>query len=42
MKMDKIKYRAVNKYLFLKDNTPMQIEDELDSVYGESHHHLPQ
>ncbi|GFW46496.1 HTH_48 domain-containing protein [Trichonephila clavipes] len=34
--MDKIKYRAVIKYLLLKGNTPMQIKDELDSVYGDS------
>ena len=36
MKMDKIEYRAVIKYLFLKGNTPAQIKDELDSVYGDS------
>ena len=36
MKMDKIEYRAVNKYLFLKRNTPTQIKDELDSIYGDS------
>ena len=36
MKVDKIKYRAVIKYLFLKGNMPMQIKDELDSVYGDS------
>src|SRR5436190_14865022 len=35
MKMDKIEYRAVIKY-FLKGNTPTQIKDELDSVYGDS------
>ncbi|GFS64397.1 HTH_48 domain-containing protein [Trichonephila clavipes] len=34
--MKKIKYRAVIKYLLLKDNTPTQIKDELDSVYGNS------
>ncbi|GFX83134.1 histone-lysine N-methyltransferase SETMAR [Trichonephila clavipes] len=34
--MDKIEYRAVTKYLFLKGNTPTQIKDELDSVYGDS------
>ena len=34
--MDKIEYRAVIKYLFLKGNTPTQIKDELDSVYGDS------
>ncbi|GFT62508.1 transposable element Tcb1 transposase [Trichonephila clavipes] len=33
---DKIEYRAVIKYLFLKGNTPTQIKDELDSVYGDS------
>ena len=36
MKMNKIEYRAVIKYLFLKANMPMQIKDELDSVYGDS------
>ena len=36
MKMDKIKYRTVIKYLFLKGNAPTQIKDELDSVYGDS------
>ena len=36
MKMDKIRYHAVIKYLFLKGNTPTQIKDELDSVYGDS------
>src|SRR5436190_21126688 len=36
MKMNKIEYRAVIKYLFLKGNTPTQIKDELDSVYGDS------
>ncbi|GFS66191.1 follicle-stimulating hormone receptor [Trichonephila clavipes] len=34
--MDKIKYRAVVKYLFLKGNTPTQIKDELNHVYGDS------
>ncbi|XP_030758938.1 uncharacterized protein LOC115884482 [Sitophilus oryzae] len=34
--MDKIEYRAVIKYLVLKDNTPTQIKHELDSVYGDS------
>lgn len=34
--MDKIEYRAVIKYLFLKGKTPTQIKDELDSVYGDS------
>src|SRR5436190_18847496 len=32
MKMDKIEYRVVIKYLFLKGNTPTQIKDELDSA----------
>lgn len=36
VKMEKIEYRAVIKYLFLKGNTPTQIKDELDSVYGDS------
>ena len=36
MKMDKIEYRAVIKYFFLKGNTSMQIKDELDLVYGDS------
>ncbi|XP_065665495.1 protein GVQW3-like [Hydra vulgaris] len=34
--MDKIEYRAVIKYLFLKGNTPTQTKDEMDSVYGDS------
>ncbi|GFT72908.1 HTH_48 domain-containing protein [Trichonephila clavipes] len=34
--MDKVEYRAVIKYLFLKGNTPTQIKDEFDSVYGDS------
>ncbi|KAG7313617.1 hypothetical protein JYU34_000775 [Plutella xylostella] len=34
--MEKIEYRAVLKYLFLKGNAPTQIKDELDSVYGDS------
>ncbi|GFW82705.1 histone-lysine N-methyltransferase SETMAR [Trichonephila clavipes] len=34
--MDKIDYRAVTKYYFLKGNTRTQIKDELDSVYGDS------
>jgi len=33
--MDKTEYRAVIKYLFLKDNTHTKIKDELDSVYGD-------
>ena len=36
MKIDKIEHRVVIKYLFLKGNTPTQIKDELDSVYGDS------
>ena len=36
MKMDEIEYRAVIKYLFSKSNTPTQIKNELDSVYGNS------
>jgi len=35
-KMEKIEYRAVIKYLFLKGNTPTQIKNELDVVYGDS------
>ncbi|GFV33212.1 hypothetical protein TNCV_111121 [Trichonephila clavipes] len=34
--MDTIEYRTVIKYLFLKNNTPTQMKDELDSVYGDS------
>ncbi|GFU63855.1 HTH_48 domain-containing protein [Trichonephila clavipes] len=34
--MDKNEYRVGIKYLFLKGNTPTQIKDELDSVYGDS------
>ncbi|GFT14209.1 HTH_48 domain-containing protein [Trichonephila clavipes] len=34
--MDKIEYRAVVKYFFLKGNTPTQIKEEVDSVYGDS------
>ncbi|XP_020296620.1 putative uncharacterized protein FLJ37770 [Pseudomyrmex gracilis] len=34
--MEKIEYRAVIKYLFLKGNTPTQIKNELDVVYGDS------
>ncbi|GFW87159.1 histone-lysine N-methyltransferase SETMAR [Trichonephila clavipes] len=34
--MGKIQYRVVIKYLFLKGNTPMQIKDGLNSVYGDS------
>ncbi|GFV36531.1 HTH_48 domain-containing protein [Trichonephila clavipes] len=33
---DKIEYRAVIKYLFLKVNTPTQIKYELYFVYGDS------
>lgn len=36
VKMEKIEYRAVIKYLVLKGNTPTQIKDELDAVYGDS------
>ena len=36
MKIDKIDYRAVTKYLFFKGNMPTQIKDELDSVYGDA------
>ncbi|GFU27714.1 HTH_48 domain-containing protein [Trichonephila clavipes] len=34
--MNKIEYRNIIKYLFLKGNTPTQFKDELDSVYGDS------
>lgn len=34
--MDKIEYRAVIRYLFLKGNTPTKIKHELDAVYGDS------
>lgn len=34
VKIDKFKYRAFTKYLFL--NGPTLIKDELDSVYGDS------
>ncbi|GFU97343.1 HTH_48 domain-containing protein [Trichonephila clavipes] len=34
--MDKIKYRNIIKYLFLKGNEPTQIKYELDPVYGDS------
>ncbi|CAK1604644.1 unnamed protein product [Parnassius mnemosyne] len=36
VKMEKIEYRAVIKFLFLKGNTLTEIIDELDSVYGDS------
>ncbi|GFW82718.1 HTH_48 domain-containing protein [Trichonephila clavipes] len=36
VKLERIEYRAVIKYLFLKGNTTTQIKDELDSVYGNS------
>jgi histone-lysine N-methyltransferase SETMAR len=34
--MNEIEHRAIIKYLFLRGNTPTQIKDELDSVYGDS------
>lgn len=34
--MDKLEYRDVIRYLFLKGNTPSQIKDEFDSLYGDS------
>ena len=34
--MEKLEYRAVIKYLFLKGNTPTEIKEELDAVYGNS------
>lgn len=34
-KIEKIEYRAVIKYLFLKGNTPSKIKEELDAVYGD-------
>lgn len=34
--MEKLEYRAVIKYLYLKGNTPTQIKEELDTVYGDS------
>lgn len=34
--MDKIEYRAVIRYLFLKGNTPKKIKHELEAVYGDS------
>ena len=36
VKMEKIEYRAVIKYLFLKGNMPTQIKVELDTVYGDN------
>ncbi|GFV73045.1 elongation of very long chain fatty acids protein 4 [Trichonephila clavipes] len=36
VKLDKIELRDVIKYSFLKNNTPAQIKDELDSVYENS------
>ena len=39
MKMDKIEYQAVIKYLFLKGNTSTHIKDDLDSVYGDIIYH---
>lgn len=44
MKLGKIKYLAVVKYLFLKGNMPTQIKDQLQSVYDSLtlyHHNLP-
>lgn len=35
VKMEKIEYRAVIKFLHLKGNTPAQIKAELDAVYGD-------
>lgn len=34
--MDKVEYRAVIRYLFLKGNSPTQIKTEMDIVYGDS------
>lgn len=34
--MQRVEYRAVIKYLYLKGNTPTQIKAELDTVYGDS------
>ena len=34
--MDKIKYQAVIRYLFLKGNIPIQIKEEMDAVHGGS------
>lgn len=36
LKIDKFEYRDVIRYLFLKGNTPSQIKDEFDSLYGDS------
>lgn len=36
VKMEKIEYGVVIKYLFFKGNTPTQIKNELDAVYGDS------
>lgn len=33
--MDKIEYKAIIKYLFLKGYTPTQIKVELDDMYGD-------
>ena len=36
VKMEKIEYRAIIKFLHLKSNTLAQIKAELDAVYGDS------
>lgn len=36
VKMEKVEYRAVIKFLYLKGNTPAKIKVELDAVYGDS------
>ena len=36
VKMEKIEYLVVIKYLNLEDNMPAQIEIELDAFYGNS------
>ncbi|XP_018309051.1 uncharacterized protein [Mycetomoellerius zeteki] len=36
VKMEKIEYRAIIKFLHLKGNTSTQIKAELDAVYGDS------
>lgn len=42
VKMEKIKYRVIIKYLILKCDTPTQIKDELNSMYEALHIHLKQ